>query len=350
VPRGEVPIVNYLPTNRRRTNRGLTLLELLLALALTSLIMAIIAMSLDVYMRTLDRRQAITEESQLARAILQQIANDLRSSVQVQTGDVEDGLAGLDGIDLLGGVGDLLGGDAAGDLLGGSDTDLEDLLMEEDLGVTEDLATSMIPPAVPGLYGNQYQLQMDISRLPRVEEYQRLMSLEDNFALTDIPSDVKTITYYVQGQDALGMESTAEELDVVEDDIRLVNGLVRRHMDRAVTQFAADNGNTDALLNQGDVIAPEVVSIEFQYWDGIMWLYDWDSEVEEGLPVAVEIRLYLKSARNNQSSSLLSAFSVGDDPDELETGTTMYRLVVRLPVGKFNIEADPTNEFEAMGL
>ncbi len=350
MPRGEVPIVNYLPTNRRRTNRGLTLLELLLALALTSLIMAVIAMSLDIYMRTLDRRQAIIEESQLARAILQQIANDLRSAVQVQTGDVEEGLAGLDGIDLAGGVGDLLGGDIAGDLLGGGDTGLEDLLMEEDMAVTDDLATSMIPPAVPGLYGNQYQLQMDISRLPRVEEYQRLMNLEDNFALTDIPSDVKTITYYVQGQDMVSMESMAEELDVVEDDIRLINGLVRRNMDRAVTQFAADNGNTDALLNTGDVIAPEVVSIEFQYWDGLLWLPEWDSEVEESLPVAVEIRLYLKSARNNQSSSMLSAFSMGDDMDELETGTTMYRLVVRLPVGKFDIEADPTNEFEAMGL
>ena len=339
-----------MPSSRRRTNRGLTLLELLLALALTSLIMAVIAMSLDIYMRTLDRRQAIIEESQLARAILQQIANDLRSAVQVQTGDVEEGLAGLDGIDLAGGVGDLLGGDIAGDLLGGGDTGLEDLLMEEDMAVTDDLATSMIPPAVPGLYGNQYQLQMDISRLPRVEEYQRLMNLEDNFALTDIPSDVKTITYYVQGQDMVSMESMAEELDVVEDDVRLINGLVRRNMDRAVTQFAADNGNTDALLNTGDVIAPEVVSIEFQYWDGLLWLPEWDSEVEESLPVAVEIRLYLKSARNNQSSSMLSAFSMGDDMDELETGTTMYRLVVRLPVGKFDIEADPTNEFEAMGL
>lgn len=339
-----------MPTSRRRTNRGLTLLELLLALALTSIIMVVIAMSLDVYMRTLDRRQAIIEESQLARAILQQIANDLRSAVQVQTGDVEEGLAGLDGIDLAGGVGDLLGGDIAGDLLGGGDTGLEDLLMEEDMAVTDDLATSMIPPAVPGLYGNQYQLQMDISRLPRVEEYQRLMNLEDNFALTDIPSDVKTITYYVQGQDMVSMESMAEELDVVEDDVRLINGLVRRNMDRAVTQFAADNGNTDALLNTGDVIAPEVVSIEFQYWDGLLWLPEWDSEVEESLPVAVEIRLYLKSARNNQSSSMLSAFSMGDDMDELETGTTMYRLVVRLPVGKFDIEADPTNEFEAMGL
>jgi len=235
-------------------------------------------------------------------------------------------------------------------LVGGGDTGLEDLLMEEDLAATDDLATSMIPPAVPGLYGNQYQLQMDISRLPRVEEYQRLMSLEDNFALTDIPSDVKTVTYYVQGQDMIGMESMAEELDVVEDDIRLINGLVRRYMDRAVTQFAADNGNTDALLNQGDVIAPEVVRIEFQYWDGLRMLSEWDSEVEKGLPVAVEIRLYLKSARNNQSSSMLSAFSMGDDMDELETGTTMYRLVVRLPVGKFDIEADPTNEFEAMGL
>ena len=339
------------PMHRPSQARGLTLLELLLALSLASLIMAVIAMSLDIYMRTLDRRQTIIEEAQLARGILQQIANDLRSSVQVQTDDdVEEGLAGLDGIDLAGSVGDLLGGDAAGDLLGDLGAGgIDDLLMDEEASPTTDLATSMIPPAVPGLYGNNFQLQMDISRLPRVEEYQRIMSLEDNFALTDIPSDVKTITYYVQGQEMMGMETMAEELDVVEDDIRLVNGLVRRQMDRAVTQFAADNGNTDALMTQGDVIAPEVASIEFRYWDGVTWLYEWDSEVEEGLPVAVEIRLYVESARSNQSSSLLSAFSLGGT-DEMQTGTTMYRLVVRLPVGKFDIEADQTTGFESLGL
>lgn len=334
----------------RRDRHGLTLLELMLSLALTAVVMAVIAMSLDIYLRTLDRRQAITEESQLARAILNQIAIDLRSAVQYADPDAEEGIAGLDGVDALGAAGDLLGGDSLGDDLlgavtGGDDLSVTDIL--EDDSATTDLSTSTIPSAVPGLYGNQYQLQLDISRLPRVEEYQRVMALEENFALTDIPSDMKTITYYVQSLDTLGLE----EADVLEDDITMASGLVRRRMDRAVTTFAAENGNVDDLMNLGDVIAPEVVEIEFQYWDGLQWLPEWDSELNEGLPVAVEVRLYLRSSRSNQSTSLLSAFSF-NEPDDIdsEQGISVYRLVVRLPVGKFNMEADTANPLEALGL
>ena len=340
------PIGNSLVTIRRQATRGLTLLELMLALALTSLIMAVIAMSIDIYMRTLDQRQAYIEESQLARAILHQIANDLRNSVQYEESDVEEGLAGLEGIDLGGAVGDLLGGDALGGLLGDDDMGVTEIL-EEGSTYTEDLATATTPPPIPGLYGNQYQLQIDISRLPRVEEYQRVMAMEDNFSLTDIPSDVKTVTYYVQNNNFLA----PEEADALEDDVRLTNGLVRRRMDRAVTQFASENGNLDALMNEGDVIAPEVVDIEFQYWDGLQWLPEWDSEMQEGLPVAVEIRLYLRSTRSNQSTYMPSLFSAGSPLDSNEEmNVSVYRLVVRLPVGKFDMEADTTNPLQALGL
>ncbi len=329
------------PTDKRC--RGLTLLELMLALALTSMIMAVIAMSLDMYMRTIDRRQPIVEEAQLARAILNQIATDLRSAVQYTEPDADQA---LEGMDLAGAASDLHGGDSLEGLLGGDDTSLTDSL-EDDTATTTDLSTSTIPPAVPGLYGNQYQLQLDISRLPRVEEYQRVMALEENFALTDIPSDVKTITYYVQSLDTL----EPEEADVLEDDVTIASGLVRRRMDRAVTTFAAENGNADDLMQLGDVIAPEVMEIEFQYWDGLQWLLEWDSEVNKGLPVAVEIRLYLRSTRSNQSTSLLSAFSFNAS-DEIDStqGISVYRLVVRLPVGKFNMEADTANPLEALGL
>ena len=316
----------------RKCQRGLTLLELMLALALTSLIMAVIAMSLDIYMRTLDRRQAVIEESQLARAILNQIATDLRSAVQYTEPDAEEAVESA-------------AGDLSGSLSGDDEMEITELL--EDDATTTDLATSMIPPAVPGLYGNLNQLQLDISRLPRVEEYQRVMALEENFALTDIPSDIKTVTYYVNSLNTL----EPEEGDVLEDDVTMASGLVRRSMDRAVTTFASENGNVDDLLNLGDVIAPEVVDIEFSYWDGMQTLETWDSETNDGLPVAVEIRLYLRSTRGNQSTSLLSAFSF-NSPDDLdsEQGISVYRMLIRLPVGKFKTETDTANPLEALGL
>ena len=46
------------------------------------------------------------------------------------------------------------------------------------------------------------------------------------------------------------------------------SGLVRRVMDRAVTLYASENGNMQGLQQVAEVIAPEVTSIEFQYFDG----------------------------------------------------------------------------------
>jgi len=65
----------------------------------------------------------------------------------------------------------------------------------------------------------------------------------------------------------------------------------------------------------------------------------------------VEIRLYLRSTSSNQSTSLLSTFSFNETDDiDSEQGISVYRLVVRLPVGKFNMEADTANPLEALGL
>ena len=41
-------------------------------------------------------------------------------------------------------------------------------------GATQDIASTGTVPPVPGLYGNQYELQVDVSRLPRVDEFQRM--------------------------------------------------------------------------------------------------------------------------------------------------------------------------------
>jgi hypothetical protein len=95
-----------------------------------------------------------------------------------------------------------------------------------------------------------------------------------------------------------------------------------------------------------------VVGLEFQYWDGgPEWLSEWDTQVNKGLPLAVEVRLSIRSNRSNQSSSLLSTFSFNEQGDmDSEQGVSVYRLVVRLPVGKFNMDTDTANPLESLGL
>ena len=54
-------------------------------------------------------------------------------------------------------------GDQRGSATDGTDTD------SSETSQTEDTASASTLPPVPGLYGNQYELQVDVSRLPRVD-------------------------------------------------------------------------------------------------------------------------------------------------------------------------------------
>jgi hypothetical protein len=59
--------------------------------------------------------------------------------------------------------------------------------------------------------------------------------------------------------------------------------------------FAEQSGNS-ALLDSGQVlVAPEVVHLEFRYYDGQQVTDIWDMQDEESLPLAIEVRIWLYS-------------------------------------------------------
>ncbi len=310
--------------------RGFTLLELLLALALTGLVLFAISMAVDINMRAFHRRRSTIEQTQLARTLLRIIADDIRGSVAYYEQD-------LSGVEKLltdsaknateGALGDLAGGDV-------ESMEVDELLGEEATN-TSDLAAGATVPTVPGIYGNQYELQIDVSRLPRIEEYQRLLAVDPALAMVDVPSDVKTVTYYVQDR---GLAAAAEvtgpvpELGVGAEE----NGLVRREMDRSVTQWALENGNASGMQQVDDVIAPEVVGLELSYFDGYEWRTEWDSEAEGTLPVAIQIVLVMQPP-NNPTTAL-------DGGLVDESTLRYYRSVVHVPTGRPVEEEEETTE------
>ena len=324
-------------------------MELLISLVLTGVVLVLISTAMDLHLRALDRQRATAEEGQLARALLQRIGNDLRNAVQFSTIDMEEGLGGLDSGALM---------NLATGAIASGDIDLADVNMGALLGggsepeeptssYTPDLVSNLEPPVYPGLYGNQFEMQIDISRLPRVEEYHSLFLKTDSYSLVDIPSDVKTVTYYIRPvNQSVGLGS--QELFQEESG---AGGLVRRHLDRAVTNFAYMNGNIDGLMREEKLLAPEVVGLQFQYFDGYQWLPEWDTEIMQGLPVAVEILLLLKSNSPYQSGGVMTTLSLADVGADLDADSAVvsYRLVVRLPVG---IVPDVTEDdgMESMGL
>ena len=307
-------------THHRR--RGFTLLEAILSVALTAIIASLIASAISFHLRQLTLRRTQIEEAQLARAVLRRIADDLRATVVYRPADFST-------VEALSAE-----FEAAEGLLSGEETPEEaDLESDSQSSTGDDLSTSLVPSANPGLFGNQYELQVDVSRIPRYEEFAMVSQYGDPNQMGSL-SDIKTISYFMAsgtnptnaaagsttgfGTTGMGMAAGA--------GMAADSGLARRVVDRGTSRFATENGIFALLDDNVDVFAPEVATIEFAYFDGLQWTFDWDSELRGGIPLAVEITLVIMSREQREGQmSMMDLAASQIDPENI------YRLVVHLP-------------------
>ncbi|MEO8497772.1 MAG: hypothetical protein ABI614_22120 [Planctomycetota bacterium] len=217
---------------------------------------------------------------------------------------------------------------------------------------TDDLAGSVTLPPKPGIYGNQYQLQIDVSRLPRFDEYQSMLAnANSTLGITDIPSDIKTVTYYVHSRNAIasasGMTATNQDVLTSTDPEVVQRGLVRRQLDRAVSQYAQANGLLAGTDTVGEVVAAEVASIEFQYFDGTEWRYEWDTDVEGSLPVAIQIIMLLEAPSVERLT--MGQTQIGTSSGLQPSSLHYYRLLVPVATGQAATEVEDAS-LEAAGI
>ena len=303
---------------RNLKSQGFTLLEVVLALALTSLIVITVASAIDLHLRVLEVGRTEVEEAQLARALLRLIANDLRSAVQYTPIDLADLVPDMAiSADDLAGLGEEAGADPE---------DLE-ALDESDADRTSNLTESSVVPSVPGLFGNRYELQVDTSRLPRIDQFNGMLSATGEVSFLDRPSDVKTVAYYVVNDQ---LDRTAYASAVSQNR----NGLIRREFDRATTAWAAERGQLAEMEYGLEPIAPEVAAIEFLYYDGTEVVDEWDSIERGGLPMAVQITIgIIPSRRRNQTQAASWRTAAEQAPVELHE-LLIYQLLVHLPAAQ----------------
>jgi hypothetical protein len=290
----------------------------MLALGLSLIVIAAIGVSIDMYLRLFDSSRTNVEESQLARAVLRRMADDIRGTVLYNPVDVSklvsqvssstSGSSGASGT-TSGAAGVTGSTSQSSSASTGSTSSPSTTDTSQASGATTDTSatgttavddttdlSSTGPQTVPGLYGNSTQLQIDVSRLPRLDQY--LLSGDQNNASTttqtagstpsDHLSDVKNVVYYVFGDTgSLAMGAGT--------GMQTGCGLVRRDMDRAAALFSSQSGQDLNLDSAAAVIAPEVESIQFAYYDGTnqVWVDSWDSSQNGngGLPLAVQITL-----------------------------------------------------------
>jgi hypothetical protein len=343
----------------------------MLALALSGLVLYAISFAVHLHLHTLDIRRTDVEEARLARSILQMIANDLRGTIpnhEVDFSGLEAMVTAAAATAVEGAVGDALGdidlgaitGGSGGGGSGGGGSGVSDGAADDDFEIadetlddgepgssnTVDLAAATSLPPEPGLFGNMYQLQVDVSRVPRPDEllaYYNDVNTATFGELRDLPSDIKTVTYYVQMEgDVTGVE---DDFDANSQFIS--GGLVRRSLDRQVTQYAALNGNSAELFESGDLIRPEIVEIQFLYFDGFQLVPEWDSMEMGGLPLAVQVTLVIRPSRPIAPDS--QRFLDAEAYAMTSEGFLVYQLLVHLPLGKLIDPDDELLELE-MGL
>lgn len=318
----------------RRT--AFTLLEVTLALALSVLLLGALAMAIQVTLHATTAGRVDVARAQLARALVRRIADDLRGAVWYEPTEVEapvPGTAGAAGSDDgSGGTGAAGAGPAnAASAPAGSASGNDggpQVSGDESESSSED-AESPAVTRVPGLYGGLDWLEVDVSRLPRADQYEAAAGNPDRL------SDVKRVAYYYAYPGASRAAPSQATTIAGRDD---ASGLVRREVDRAVTQWAAENGNLAGLAQSAEVLAPEVLAIEFQYYDGAEWLTQWDSSERGGLPVAVEIAVALADAPPAGAVDAGRAGGIAAvGPD-----AALYRLLVHLPVSRPSEATDAT--------
>jgi hypothetical protein len=191
----------------------------------------------------------------------------------------------------------------------------------------------------PGVYGSEASIEIDVSRMPRPDEYTMRPGDLSIGTLGDMPSDIKTVSYYVQSPrsdgilDPLSRLTSETSTSTSGASVSTNGGLVRRSLDRAVTQYAYQVGNTTQLLRTGELIAPEVLGIEFSYFSAANgWQTQWDSSTL-GLPSVVKVTIAMQSesmARSNPITPGLSLSSITSAMAQ-EYGIQFYSTNVIIP-------------------
>lgn len=285
----------------RSKRDGYSLLELILAMGLMVVVMSYIAGAINIYMVQVAKQQARVERELVSRNSLAMMASDIRAAVQHKATDFGGLNTLLESVALKQGI-------------------IEEA--EEEDQVFDEEAVSFRPT----LIGTTNAIMLDISRLPRLDQYNPL--LEKPSAVESTISDIKTVSYFFSS------DQGGYDPRVSRRESEIAGGMYRREIDRAVANFRGDETLQLVPDDFAELVASEVAELRFKYFNGSDWADEWDSETEGGFPTAVEIILIVDPRRTSAASTGYSYN--GFDQTLME----QHRLTVHLPVAEPALEEE----------
>lgn len=239
---------------------GFTLIEVLIALGVTGLLVILIQSAISVYRQVRVTGREQIEQAQIVRAVYRKIEVDIRSVIFSVEETQEQGTDQEESAD-------------------GSNSSSE---------VTD--ASDAVSRSSVGIVGTADALVLHISRPPRDMNY---LSFQETGDLTSRSSDLISVTYLLAdsngGSLAQAVTNFVSESQTTSHSSVL--GLARLEGDRFAMENADENGNIDELAKTANLLAPEVVQLQFAYFDGEEWQESWDSKEIGALPRAVKVSM-----------------------------------------------------------
>lgn len=315
---------------RGRHGQGYTLVEMLLATALCGVLLAALWMLMSTYSELFDKGQQQVERAQLCRALLEQIADDLRCAIQ-------DPLPGT-------------------------------VPPPGTAGETDGTAQRRRF----GLFGSSREMRFDVLQ-PTPHDANpvpvgRNAGTPNEAPVARVP-ELHTVHYTFFEPGGGDEFSTPAERGLVRKELDFETPLdntgdpgsesARSSSSRGLADAGADplagltdaEGNAEPAVDGTRLDVPEVVSLQFRYFDGRGWSDAWNSLERKSLPAAVEIQLRL--GESSAAAADRPAVDIsGPDAESLGAATTddfssasepgqespaaprvgaTYRLIVDLP-------------------
>lgn len=280
-----------------------TLLELMLALGLTATLLTVVYSSLELHWKFSTLGQVEVERAQIARAILTKISADIRSTMYAPPVDEF--------------IPDDTSEDDSDDDTGPGDSDADEFLVEEPIVEVTDPADAYSGSSI-GVFGDAVSIVLHINR-----PYRPSTNSDEDVLNPESQSNQKSISYFLAGGEGNLASMVAGQFQTENEYEDGIDGLARMSGDRFMLTLADQQGDMVELASQTKLLAEEINSLSFEYHDGVEWLTEWDSDVQERVPNAIGVTIGFREPEHPEGSILYH------QPSET---TDTYRIVVPLVV------------------
>jgi type II secretory pathway pseudopilin PulG len=300
----------------RSARRGLTLIEMILAVGLGLILVGGMYTAMQSSSRQVSEGKVTTERLRITRALYRRMELDLRAAMFDADTAVSDTSSSTDSTeteddssDTSGSTGGTSGGQSAGT---GTDTTTTTVGSS---GEDEQWTGSL------GIRGSASELWIDLSYIRRELSFPQEGSADTN-------SDLKTVAYFLtSASNPATVDPNAPIIRTDPDGI----GLARSMGDRSVLRTLNSSSSDSILPGPTEVLAPEINGLKFRYFDGLTWYEEWDSTVSGSLPRAVEIAISYENAVDDGGDIGTSVVS---------SASKQARFVVAIPVSDPLVEEE----------